>query len=124
MGIELFKSIKSGPFECDKSFRWKTNGFIPNYEQFLEPKEMETSHLFYILRMVWNNSCPEAMRIGKVKLYRFGPHYTSTYMANAVYHIGNELGKRELESWMEAELNQMAKNWWNYLAAMKNGIEK
>ena len=123
-GTEIFSKIKHRGFHVERHFTWKTSVALFNVEEFLEPKDMRTSHMFYTLRMIWNNSCPASMRVGKVKLYNFSSHYTPNYMANAVYHIGNELGRRHLESWMEAELMEMAHNWASYVNSMRNGIEK
>ena len=120
----LFSKISHRGFQVDRHFTWKTSGSPVKIEEFLEPKDMETSDMFYVLRMIWNNSCPASMRVGKVKLYSFGNHYTPNYMANAVYHIGNELGRRQLESWMEAELQEMSDNWSGYVHSLQRGIER
>lgn len=61
---------------------------------FTTPSEMETRHLFYTLRMIWNNFMPTYMRVGRVKLYRFSPHYSPAYLRDAIGFIGNELSTR------------------------------
>lgn len=60
----------------------------------VSPSDMETRHLFYTLRMIWNNRMPEHMRVGAVRLYDFGPHYTRDYFAQAILAIGRELRSR------------------------------
>lgn len=57
-------------------------------------KDMRTSHLFFTLRMIWNNTLPAYMHVGDVKLYRFGAFYTDQYMVNAIIHIYDELTTR------------------------------
>lgn len=79
--------------------------------QFHRPQDMETRHLFYTLRMIWNNFMPPEMRVGAVKLYDFGPSYTKPYLADAIEHLYRELEKRTdmTQQWSD-ELNAM-KQW-------------
>lgn len=70
---------------------------------------METRHLFHTLRMIWNNFMPPEKRVGAVRLYSFGPHYTQAYLADAIARIGQELlGRSDLRASWRAELDQMA----------------
>ena len=73
------------------------------------PQEMETRHLFYTLRMTWNNYMPDHMRVGRrVKLYNFGPYYTNVYMMQAVICIGAELFERnDIDLMWQTEIDQM-----------------
>jgi hypothetical protein len=77
----------------------------------VRPDEMATTHLFHTLRMIWNNSMPAHMQVGRVRLYDFPPDiYTVPYMRAAVMHIGRELFSRysALNRWQKDELRQMA----------------
>ena len=58
------------------------------------PSRMETRHLFYTLRMIWNNTMPANARLPG-NLYSFGPTYTREYMLGAIASIVPELAKRE-----------------------------
>ena len=85
-------------------FRWRMNG-----GELRAPSAMATTHLFYTLRMIWNNCAPAHARVGKVKLYDFGPSYTTAYMRQAVRALSIELGgRRDLPAWMRRELEEMA----------------
>lgn len=58
--------------------------------RFLEPAAMETRHLFYTLRMIWNHTLPESVRLHPYRRYRFSPFYTIEYLQQAIYYIGQE----------------------------------
>jgi hypothetical protein len=70
---------------------------------------METRHLFFTLRMIWNNFMPAHMRVGNVRLYTFlDPIYTRQYFATAILQIGRELFRRtDLMPEWKAELHEM-----------------
>jgi len=68
------------------NFRWRDKS-----GSFHNPSEMETRHLFYILRMIWNHSMPENLRIVPYIAYKFIDFYSVEYMSNAVKAIGEEL---------------------------------
>lgn len=77
-------------YHYDVTYRWRTSGGV-----FIAPKNMETRHLFHTLRMIWNNSMPKHMHVGRnIKYYSFGGFYTEEYMMRSVYHIFHELTKR------------------------------
>lgn len=82
-----------------------------------DPSSMETRHLFYTLRMIWNHSMP--LEVGhNVRRYRFGPHYSPGYMAQGIRFIGSELMTRtDLTPTMISELRQMARFLFNRLPA-------
>jgi hypothetical protein len=85
-------------------FHWRMNG-----GELVQPANMQSTHLFYVVRMVWNNCCPPDKRVGKVKLYEFGPTYTTAYMRLAVRAMLEELAKRrDLPQWCRGELALMA----------------
>jgi hypothetical protein len=69
---------------------------------------MRTGHIFYTLRMIWNNRMPAHMSVGKVRRYAFGPFYTRDYFAQAIVALGRELMRRPdvRASWRD-ELDQM-----------------
>lgn len=73
------------------------------------PVHMETRHLFYTLRMIWNHAMPAHMRVGRnLKRWSFGKPHTPEYMREAVLHIGAELlGRPDIAPWMLAELDQV-----------------
>ena len=58
------------------------------------PARMETRHLFYTLRMIWNNTMPASARLPG-NLYSFGPTYTREYMLIAIVAIVPELAIRD-----------------------------
>ncbi len=55
---------------------------------FHNPEQMVDRHLFFTVRMIWNNFMPEAARIvgdGETpRLYRFGSYYSKRYMLTAI----------------------------------------
>ena len=57
------------------------------------PARMETRHLFYTLRMIWNSTMPASARLPG-NLYSFGPTYTRKYMLSAIVAIVPELATR------------------------------
>ncbi len=73
-----------------EGFMWRTRG-----GEALCPSEMETSHLFFTLRMIWNNSMPETALFPVARLYHFGPTYTEKYLKDAIYAIGHGLSTRK-----------------------------
>lgn len=93
----------------DPSFQWKTkNG------RFLYPRDMQTSHLFYTFRMLWNNLSRPEFHVGKVRLYTFGTYYRQPgYFHAAILNIGHELSKRHL---LQSQLQE--------LQAMKDHLEQ
>lgn len=76
--------------EVANTFRWK-----PRQEPEIAVADMSTRHLFFTVRMLWNNFMPDPARVGDVRLYRFGSHYTREYMADAIRAMVPELERRE-----------------------------
>lgn len=96
--------FKSHDHNVAQRFRWRMRD-----GESIQPSQMRTTHLFYTLRMIWNNSVPEHARVGRVKLYHFGPTYTTEYLREAVKSMGKELiGRDDLPASMLAELETMA----------------
>jgi hypothetical protein len=62
--------------------------------KFHKIKDMETTHLFNILKMIWNHSVPEILKILPYKNYTFSEFYTNNYMRTAVRNITSELFQR------------------------------
>jgi len=91
--------------EVDLRWRWRSRDGEHHY-----PRDMETRHLFHTLRMVWNNRMPPHMRVGeRIRLYRFGSHYSHAYLGKAVLQIGAELFRRtDLTGLQQRELEEMA----------------
>ena len=88
-------------------WRWHTAR-----EGLLPPAEMETSHLFHTLRMIWNNFMPPHMQVGAVRLYRFNPRtHSRRYLGEAILQIGRELLRRpDITDGMLVQLEQMARH--------------
>lgn len=70
-------------------FIWKWKDSKGN---FYEPKNMETRHLFFTLRMIWNHSMD--IKLEPYKKYVFSSFYTAEYMRDALFNIGTELFTR------------------------------
>ncbi len=76
----------------DANYRWKMAEV--NGGDHLKPSEMRTSHLFNVVKMIWNNKMPAHMRIGSVKLYQFGASHSDEYLKTSICHIMAELMQR------------------------------
>jgi len=72
-----------------QDFMWKDRK-----GNFHNPKDMKTSHVFFALRMIWNNIVDRKMQIQPVRIYNFGSFYTSEYMTQAVKVLLKELSTR------------------------------
>jgi len=87
-------------------FEWKQAGDRP----FLRIDMMATSHLFNVLRMIWNHTAPEQYQLTPFKRYSFGAFYTPEYMAEAVRSMIAELRTRSnISSYEQAGLTHMAR---------------
>ena len=102
---KLSPPLAMRPSEIVPAWKWRTNN-----EGDIAPMLMETRHLFYTLRMIWNHSMPLIMTVGgEVRRYHFGPRHTREYMREAIMRIGAELFTRnDLEPWMVRQLEEMA----------------
>ena len=80
-------SIKSG--QLMPHFRWRDR-----FGEFHRPTEMETRHLFFTLRMIWNHTCPEQFQIKPFQEYDFSDFYTTHYFKTAVLALSAELATR------------------------------
>jgi hypothetical protein len=88
-----------------EGFRWRTRD-----GDRIAPAAMETRHLFYSLRMIWNNHVPPEQQVGRdVKLYSFPSFYTHAYFEEAITNLAAVLFRRpDLAPWQRRELEQMA----------------
>jgi len=87
-----------------KPFQWRDrNG------DFHDVAKMETRHLFYTVRMIWNHTVPDFLKLRPYIEYTFNPFYTPEYMYNAVEAILNELASRDLPPEYEGILKWMSK---------------
>ena len=71
-------------------WRWRTT-----HGHMVPPRLMETQHLFFTLRMIWNHSMPDDAKLHPYRLYRFRPFYSPEYMTEAIRHVGTELFTRD-----------------------------
>jgi len=99
-----------------QAFRWRDRK-----GNFFLPSEMQTRHLFYTLRMIWNHTMPLDAQFKHFKKYEFSKFYTEDYLKSAVYYITNELAVRDdIKPAWEKELQTMI----NYLLKYPLNIEK
>lgn len=95
--------FRNGPL-LDSAFRWRTKT-----GEYLKPIDMETRHLFYTLRMIWNHSMPFDAKLRPYNHYNFGPFYTPSYVQKAIICIGEELmGRTDLKAAWIRDLHRMA----------------
>lgn len=82
---------------------------------------METRHLFFTVRMIWNHRMPPVARSMSYKRYTFGPEYTPAYLAQAIRKMIPELLSREdmQADWM-AEINR----WLVYLGHADHNLKE
>lgn len=92
--------------ELINTWRWKTKDDI-----YIHPNDMETRHLFYVLRMIWNHFMPEELKIQPYNKYRFSSFYNNDYLKTAIIACGKALEFRDdLTARMKSELDFMAEN--------------
>ena len=93
------ESLASAPF------LWRTR-----HGEYISPKNMRTSHLFFTVRMIWNHSVPNELKLNPYNAYFFDSNYPSSYMARAVEYMLKELTTRtDLTEKAALELNHMTK---------------
>jgi hypothetical protein len=85
--------------------------------------EMDTRHLFYVVKMIWNHACPKELRIDMRHCYRFGRNYSPEYMLRAFQLGWLELKNRSnLTPYMRSSLQVIEDNFWNYKAYVMKEI--
>jgi len=62
---------------------------------FHDPTKMETRHVFFTLRMIWNHHAPLEARIEPYKRYRFFSFYTTEYLSQSIKVLMTELKTRK-----------------------------
>lgn len=93
------ESLASAPF------LWRTRR-----GEFISPKNMQTSHLFFTVRMIWNHTVPEELKLRPYNEYTFDANYSKEYMAKAAECMLKELATRtDLTEKATRELNHMTK---------------
>jgi hypothetical protein len=88
--MNFIDTLRGGRQEVDPGFKWKTRD-----DEFVRPKDMHTSHLFYTWLMIWNHSAPEEYRVRFKHRYSFGSYYTVEYMVEAFKNMTAELKSRK-----------------------------
>lgn len=77
----------------------------------MTPAEMETTHLFYTIRMIFNHLAPPAFRIPGCKRWGGIAAMDRQYLAQGLKAIAFELQHRDavepLPAWMVAQLRQI-----------------
>jgi hypothetical protein len=83
-----FNNIRAAtPNELSSGFQWRDRK-----GNFHFPHLMETRHLFYTVRMIWNHTMP--YKIHPYIRYSFGKFYTKAYMVMTVKVMVRELSRR------------------------------
>ncbi len=102
------------------SFLWRmSNG------KMILVSEMDTQHLFNVLKMIWNNICPENWEVGDVRKYRFNSFYTQTYFLESFSKIMSEVSTRNdvPQNYIE-QLSLMRAKFKRRISAVKSIKEK
>lgn len=74
----------------DPSFIW-----LDRHGNSTRVSNMRTDHLVFTLRMIWNHSAPEDLKLRPYTQYSFSPFYTTDYMRSAVSSMLAELVTRK-----------------------------
>lgn len=86
-------------------FEWKDKS-----DNFYKVEEMETRHLFFTVRMLWNHSVPDDFKLYPYKQYSFSAFYSKDYVREAIRCMLHELSTRNniMPKW-ENDLDYMAR---------------
>jgi len=88
-------------FKSEIPFYWRNKGTVTAVT------EMTTDHLFYTIRMIWNNTMPEPVP-DNPKFYSYGPNHSDEYLAEALKHLSAELFTRDdIKAFQEEQLEWM-----------------
>lgn len=68
--------LKTRDFTLVKEYEWRDSR-----GNFHKINDMETRHLFHVVRMVWDHSMPKEWQTKWPRRYRFPPFYSLDYMA-------------------------------------------
>lgn len=70
--------------------------------------KMETRHLFYTLRLIWNNQHGKTHRWNRGPIRPFThPQYTEGYLKDANFQMHKELLQRKKPAWMDKALEDL-----------------
>lgn len=88
-------------FALVDQFKWRDK-----HGNFHKVEDMETRHLFHVVRMVWDHSMPPGHQTSFKNRYTFPPFYSEDYMALAVRLMLPALFHRrdltpEMEYWLK-----------------------
>lgn len=101
--VKRKRALKLNGNAVVKTFEWR--GRDGNY---YAPADMETRHLFYTIRMIWNHKMP--LKLEPYIKYRFSEFYTDDYMKQALRAMVPELAKRkDIETQFRSELKVMTR---------------
>lgn len=79
MAETFFNLVVPGEHILVKEYKWRDSHGIMHHID-----DMETRHLFHVVRMVWDHSMPKEWQTSYPKRYRFPDFYTQEYMALTV----------------------------------------
>ena len=92
---------KNGEKAVVSTFRWRDR-----HGNFRHPADMETHHLFFTIRMIWNHNMPTKLE-PYIKYY-FNGFYTDAYMKKALRVMLPELfGRDDIDDSWDADLRLM-----------------
>jgi hypothetical protein len=95
---------RARPFLVDPNFRW-----VCMDTRVMRPCEMQTSHLFNSVKMIWNNKCPVAWRVQPYTEYKGVKRWGIRETKYAVKNLLRELANRsDLTPGMVDALGKMA----------------
>lgn len=114
-GCVVSEVLEKGPQLVAKRFAWRDRK-----GEFHLLENMETRHLFHVVRMIWDHSMPLEFRTNYPKRYTFPEFYTTDYMALAVkMGLPELLARKDLEEYMAFWLDWMV----NCLRSQKRKID-
>jgi len=81
---------------------------------------MQTRHLFFTIRMIWNASCPEHLQLHPFQGYTFPMYYSKKYMIEGLQNLIPELATRDdMTPYMKKQLLKMIE----WAGAMREHME-
>jgi hypothetical protein len=95
--------------ELAKPFVWQTKD-----RRLILPRDMETSHLFRAMRMIWNHTAPAPFQLPGGR-YRLGPRFTPEYRRHAFIQLAAEWMQRPDKSAEHIIEHEKMKEWIHYL---------
>jgi len=106
----------AGDTRPDTGFKWRDRkGGMHS------PADMGTAHVFFTLRMIWNHSAPEHLKLRPFRQYTsFGAHYSPDYMRRAIKALVAEAsGRDDLRPEWAADIRWMIETATEFAAAPK-----